>query len=72
MPIKAHFKPLARIEIMVRDAGDTPTLAMWEFVLGEDEHCHHDLLCRSSDDAGTNDARIYARIVPPIILDAPL
>ena len=35
LPIKAHPKPLARIEIMVRDAGDTPTLAMWEFVPGE-------------------------------------
>ena len=35
LPIKAHPKPLARIERMVRDAGDTPTLAMWEFVPGE-------------------------------------
>ena len=36
LPIKAHPKPLARIERMVRDAGGTPTLAMWECVPGEE------------------------------------
>ena len=35
-PIKAHPKPLARIETMATDAGDTPTLVMWECVPGEE------------------------------------